>query len=272
MKLPATIGRPGDWLADVAALEAAGVDSIWLDDLALRPATGSEAEPQLEPWTLLAAIAAVTRVTRLGTRVASVGPWTPELFAATVIALERLSGGRAVVCLGLAGELDEFAVPGLRHEDKGRRLEEFIELVRRLWSGSLDPFDGEFYKAPGIRLAHGARPQGPPILVYGGDDGDLERAARVGDGIVHPNLPPDQVAAKFARAGELRAAADRKGDFEAWVEIPIPADRAAWRLALDGYEAAGATGVIVSWDQRIVDLLRNAGVEDDRSDLLIATG
>ncbi len=272
MKLPATLDRPGDWLADVAALEAAGVDSIWLDDLAVCPATDSEVEPQLEPWILLAAIATVTRVTRLGTRVATVGAWAPELFAATVIALERLSGGRAVVCLGLAGELDEFAAAGMRHEDKGRRLEEFIELVRRLWSGSLDPFDGEFYKAPGIRLAHGARPLGPPILVYCGDDADLERAARVGDGIVHSSLPPEQVAGKFARAGELRAAADRKGDFELWVEIPIPPDRAAWRQTLNAYEAAGATGVIVSWEQRIVDLLRNAGVEDDRSDLLIATG
>ena len=60
-------------------------------------------------------------------------------------------------------------------------------------------------------------------------------------------------------------------DGERWVKIPIPPDRSAWAAALAEHEAAGATGVIVAWDLRLIDLLRNPE-PDDRSDLLISTG
>jgi len=58
---------------------------------------------------------------------------------------------------------------------------------------------------------------------------------------------------------------------EAWVAIEVPPDRAAWSERLSAYEAAGATGVIVSWNERVLDLLRNPE-PDDRTDLLISTG
>ena len=58
---------------------------------------------------------------------------------------------------------------------------------------------------------------------------------------------------------------------ERWVAIAMPPDRASWTAALGEQEAAGATGVIVPWDPRLVDLLRNPD-PDDRSDLLMSTG
>lgn len=58
---------------------------------------------------------------------------------------------------------------------------------------------------------------------------------------------------------------------EIWVSIPMPADRESWAAAMRDQEAAGATGVIVPWDPRLIDLLRNPGPED-RSDLLMSTG
>ena len=79
--------------------------------------------------------------------------------------------------------------------------------------------------------------------------------------------------------GVILAGGDREvrllragGDFEIWVDAPIPTDRAGWANMIASLEAAGATGVIVPWDPRIIDLLRNAGEADDRTDLLIATG
>ena len=272
VRLPATIGQVGEYLADVVALEAAGADSIWLGDAAVQPAVGRRPDPQLEPWPLLAAMAAVTHRVRLGASATSAGAWPPALFAATVTTLERLSGGRVVVGLGLGLEPEQLVDQGLRFEDRGRRLDEFIDLVRRLWSGSHEPFEGEFYKVPAIQLAPGVRPQGPPILIGAGGDPDYERAARVGDGLIQPGVPEEQVATGFARARELRAAAGREGDFELWVEVSTPPDRGAWRRTLATYEATGATGVIASWDPRLVDLLRNPDTEDDRTDLLIATG
>lgn len=58
---------------------------------------------------------------------------------------------------------------------------------------------------------------------------------------------------------------------ERWVSIPMPVDRDAWAAALSEQEAAGAAGVVVPWDPRLIDLLRNPG-PDDRSDLLMSTG
>ena len=58
---------------------------------------------------------------------------------------------------------------------------------------------------------------------------------------------------------------------EVWAAIAIPPDRTAWTQALEAYERAGAEGVLVPWNARLVDLLRNTE-PDDRSDLLISTG
>jgi len=58
---------------------------------------------------------------------------------------------------------------------------------------------------------------------------------------------------------------------ETWVEIPMPADRESWAATLGAQEAAGADGVIVGWDPRLIDLLRNPD-SDDRSDLMMSTG
>ena len=58
---------------------------------------------------------------------------------------------------------------------------------------------------------------------------------------------------------------------ERWVPIPLPADRASWAAAMHDHEQAGVDGVIVPWDERLIDLLRNPEPED-RSDLLMSTG
>ena len=63
----------------------------------------------------------------------------------------------------------------------------------------------------------------------------------------------------------------RDAPLEVWAAIEVPPDRAAWAAALSAYEAAGATGVIVPWNERVLDLLRNPE-PDDRTDLLISTG
>jgi len=72
----------------------------------------------------------------------------------------------------------------------------------------------------------------------------------------------------------LHVAAGRWAGDEAepWAEAEAGKDRAAWREVLDGHAGSGRAGLVVAWDPRIVDLLRNSDAEDDRSDLLISTG
>ena len=60
-------------------------------------------------------------------------------------------------------------------------------------------------------------------------------------------------------------------DGEAWVSVQVPPDRQAWADMLREHESSGVTGVVVPWDPRLIDLLRNPE-PDDRSDLLMSTG
>jgi hypothetical protein len=78
---------------------------------------------------------------------------------------------------------------------------------------------------------------------------------------------PDGVLQKLSR-GRL-VTGDPPG--ETWIAVPVPSDRDSWAVMLRDQEAAGAHGVIVPWDPRLIDLLRNPEPED-RSDLLMSTG
>jgi Luciferase-like monooxygenase len=81
--------------------------------------------------------------------------------------------------------------------------------------------------------------------------------------------PAEGVIFNVESADQLSGA--RGTDIEVWAEIAVPPDREAWARTLSAFEEAGATGVIVSWNARVLDLLRNPEA-DDRSDLLISTG
>jgi len=77
------------------------------------------------------------------------------------------------------------------------------------------------------------------------------------------------------RSGSILQVADGRwpGDeAEPWAEAEPGKDRAAWRRMVEEHAGSGRAGLVVAWDPRIVDLLRNSDAEDDRSDLLISTG
>jgi hypothetical protein len=104
----------------------------------------------------------------------------------------------------------------------------------------------------------------PSILVICNTQREAESSAHVGDGVILPG-GDDEVRALGARRSQ-------GSEFEIWIDAPIPADRAGWAKMMATLDTAGATGILVAWDPRIIDLLRNAGEADDRTDLLIATG
>ncbi len=81
-----------------------------------------------------------------------------------------------------------------------------------------------------------------------------------------PGPGPGEMLGKLSRG---RAIGETPG--ETWIAIEMPADRETWSSALREHEAAGATGVIVRWDPRLIDLLRNPE-PDDRSDLQMSVG
>ena len=96
--------------------------------------------------------------------------------------------------------------------------------------------------------------------------------AGVVDGLVLAGADPAEDRVRFDRARTLVGAASSSTPVECWVQIKLPEDQAGWRRIVAAYTAAGADGLLVSLDARLVDLLRRFDEEDDRSDLTLAQG
>lgn len=92
------------------------------------------------------------------------------------------------------------------------------------------------------------------------------------DGVVGLGESPEQFRTSIAPVTELREREKLPAPFERWAAIKMPDDREAWCRLRREYEAAGATGIVVSAEPRLLDLLRNGDDEEDRSDLGLAQG
>jgi len=104
------------------------------------------------------------------------------------------------------------------------------------------------------------------------DGGDWSAFGPPVDGLMLSGRGPDEdrerLALARARVGARRAATP----LECWVEIKLPESHAGWRQTVAAYAAAGADGLLVPMDSRLVDLLRRADEDDDRSDLALSQG
>jgi alkanesulfonate monooxygenase SsuD/methylene tetrahydromethanopterin reductase-like flavin-dependent oxidoreductase (luciferase family) len=164
-------------LIDLAVLaEEHGWDGFFVYDH-LVPFPG-RAVHSVDPWTVLAVVAERTQLV-LGPMITPVARRRPWELAHQVTAVDRLSGGRLVLGVGLGGAFDFEAFGDTSSEiERGDRLDEGLSLLRRFWSGETVDHSGTWHLA-GARLV--PRPLGPvPIWVAGryGSRRPLRRAAR----------------------------------------------------------------------------------------------
>lgn len=89
-------------------------------------------------------------------------------------------------------------------------------------------------------------------------------------GVVLSGREPEEDRARLARVRTL--ATPGRSSLECWVEVKLPPDHAGWRQTCVAYAAAGADGLVVPLDERLVDLLRRFDEVDDRSDLTLSQG
>lgn len=184
---------------DVDATDAFGHAWLW-DHLV--PLRGSVTGPALEAWTLLAALAAVTRRVRLGVIVTSNRLRHPALLAKMASTVDHVSGGRLVLGIGAGGsavanpealalvrrELDAFGVDVVSPADAVGALEEAVPLIKRLWS-EREPFDvaGRHYALRGAVCEPKPLQQPhPPILIGTAGPRGLRIAAEHADMWIWP--------------------------------------------------------------------------------------
>lgn len=130
-----------------------------------------------DPWVQIAALSQVAPRLRFTTTV-YVLPMRDPLNAAKAIATAaQISGGRVVLGLGVGWQRTEFDVVGQAFANRGRRTDEMIEVLRKLWTGKVVSHDGEFYSFPPLQMSPGV--EDPlPIWVGGTSEAAFARAAR----------------------------------------------------------------------------------------------
>ena len=187
--------------------EELGFNGVWpLDHVLVGPDLKDRYPWVIEPMTLLGYLAARTSRIRLGTSVIVLGMRNPFVVAKQAATLDLLSNGRLTLGLGAGYSEPEFRNVGAADawHTRGRRLDEAIRLFRHLWSGAAGPFDGQFYRYEEGYFGP-PPPQGErlPILIGGGSDAALKRAATLGNVWQSTGLQPDEFGVKAEKVRSL---------------------------------------------------------------------
>jgi len=204
---PWPAGREGaDFLWTLCeVLERDGIDSLWLSDRLSSPV------PVPEVMTTLAAVAARTTALKFGPSVIVLPYRTPVVAAKEMATIDWLSRGRFFPAVGVGVELPrEFEASGVPFAQRGRRTDEAIEVIRRLWTEDSVTFQGEFYTLDRISVFPKPWQSPPPIWIGGKSDAAIRRTARVGDGWIPSFITPAEFRTGMERVQELAAAAGRE--------------------------------------------------------------
>ena len=212
---------PASLRAIAEATERWGFDSVWTADHVLLPVKIDTPYPYapeypfkgesvyMDSATALTYIAGFTRRIKLAFGACILPYREPVLHAKVLSTLDTLSGGRVILGAGVGWMREEFDALHMRFEDRGRRADEHIQVIRALWTQEDPTFEGEFYHVRGVRFApkpvHGTI----PILIAGHSRPARRRAGRLGDGWHTAYLPPEQIKAGWAEIRQIAAAAGR---------------------------------------------------------------
>lgn len=174
---PGSPANVGATLADIArAADATGFASLWVMDhyFQITPGLGQADSPMLEGYSALNYMAAVTSRVRLGTLVTGVVYRHPGYLAKAVSTLDVISGGRAYLGIGAAWYEREalglgFPFPPVK--ERFERLEETLQIVKRMWAGDRQPYEGRHYRlTEPINSPQPLSKPHPPILIGGGGE------------------------------------------------------------------------------------------------------
>ncbi len=239
------------------ACEDAGYDGFIVPDSIAYPAVSDtkypfnpdgsreflEDKPFLDPFTMIAALGAVTERLRFVTFVVKLPIRHPVLVAKQASTVAVLTNNRFALGVGTSPWPEDYELVGVPWKNRGRRMDECIQIIRGLTAGGWFEYHGEVFEVPSVKMA--PAPDRPiPVLIGGHGEPALKRAAEIGDGWMHGGGDPKELPGMLDRLAQLRSDAGRAGaTFEIHV---ISADA----YSLDGLrrlEEIGVTDVMVGF-------------------------
>lgn len=251
--------------AMVSVAEDVGIESVWAVEHVFVPRTMTTAYPYTADGTLdgvadavlcdpvvwLSFMAGISTTLKLATGIMILPQRHPAYVAKEWATLDRLSGGRAILGIGVGWLAEESEALGIPFTERGSRTDESIAAIRSLWEHDTSTVQGRHYRWDAmVSNPRPARRGSVPIVVGGHAPAALRRAARLGDGFFWPgNLSgsidvhgdDDRFTAALAT---LRRECEAIGRDPAELEITTGGYNLSERL-LDELEAAGVARVVV---------------------------
>lgn len=184
------IGGDVDAMVTIArAVEDAGLDSVWtgehvvLPDPRVPPSPSEPQTPFLDPLIALSHVAANTSRIGLGTGIIILPQRNPVVLAKELASLDVVSKGRLLFGVG-AGYLEpEFRAIGAPFVDRGAATDEWLEVIKALWTMDKPAYEGKYFSFSGIDAQpRPVQQPHPPIVVGGMSKLAAKRAARYGNG------------------------------------------------------------------------------------------
>jgi len=193
---------PRHYAKVAVAAEAAGFDSVWLSEHLVFPTEIPATYPYDESgraaitpdtalfdvWVIAAAIAQATETIRMGSCVYILPLRHPLITARSLVTLDHVSNGRVILGAGVGWLEDEFAIMGESFKDRGRRADEVIPLLRRLWTEDVIEHHGEHFQFAPVKFQPKPRRGSIPIQIGGSSPVALRRAAWLGDGWIETGV------------------------------------------------------------------------------------
>ena len=217
------IGTPHNLVKIAQRAEALGYDSLWAVERLLWPLKPQSPYPVtpdgllpaeykrvLDPLEALTFVAAHTSKIAIGTSVLDIPYYNPVMLARRLTTLDVLSLGRLRVGLGLGWSKDEHDAAGAEMKQRGARADEFLQVLKAIWTTDPSEFHGRFYTLPKshIQTKPVQKPH-PPIYLAAFAPAALARIARLADGWNPVAIPVDGMKQMFEGVKEMAKGSGR---------------------------------------------------------------
>jgi probable F420-dependent oxidoreductase len=203
--------------------EALAYDTLWTVERLLWPVKPQSPYPVtpdgslpeaykhvLDPLEAMTFVAAHTKKIALGTSVLDMPYYNPVMLARRISTLDVLSGGRVRLGLGLGWSKDEHDALGAEMRHRGARADEFLQVLKVIWTTDPAIFQGRFYTLPASHIyPKPVQKPHPPIYMAAFVPAALERIAKHGDGWNPVAIPVDGMKQMFEGVKQMAKAGGR---------------------------------------------------------------